>query len=148
MQSESAPEMLHRTLRSRSDGEVWLEYLKPDQVEGMIESGDQAALAELATHYDGVLGNPDLQSISGSRGFIVTRELLHQFSDQASEVSEPVLVAPLQSERAQSEGAQSGNSKAVVEPTEEAESLKLPEPERLPVPAPEGLPQSEPDPNA
>jgi hypothetical protein len=78
-QLRSACEQLSRSLAARADGEMWLEFLAPERIQSWIDEGDTEALAELLTHYDGVVGNPEYRSISSAKGFATTRSLLRQY---------------------------------------------------------------------
>jgi hypothetical protein len=78
-QLRSACQQLSRSLSTRQDGDVWMDYLAPDEISQWIASGNSAALRELLTHYDGVVGNPQLRSIAAVGGFATTRSLLRQY---------------------------------------------------------------------
>jgi hypothetical protein len=90
-QLRSASQQLSRSLSTRRDGDVWMEYLAPDRISQWMASGNSAELHELLTHYDGVVGNPQLSSIAAARGFATTRSLLRQYVSQHAESAEPLV---------------------------------------------------------
>ena len=76
-QLRAAAEVLAQTLAVRQDGDVWLEYLGPQQIIEAIDLGrPPASLQDLVIHYDGVVSNRSLVSIQSARGFAETRDLL------------------------------------------------------------------------
>ena len=87
-----AAERLRQSLASRpGDGDVWLEYLNPEAVIDSLDVTNQAdperqkVLAELASHYEGVAGNPELRHVSIASGFDRTRQLLRIWVERFSE---------------------------------------------------------------
>ena len=70
---------LHRSLRQRADGAIWLDYLAPESISSAVQRSDQAALRSLLNHYEGVVHNPQLASIQAAPGFAATHALLRQF---------------------------------------------------------------------
>ncbi|MCO8123060.1 hypothetical protein NHH03_15035 [Stieleria sp. TO1_6] len=80
----SAAQILQQGLQRRSDdADVWLDYLRPDLIIAAAESRSATTeLAELRRHYDGVVMNPDLESIVRLRGFSQTRRQLGAWLDQ------------------------------------------------------------------
>ena len=113
-QLRSAAQELMRTLAAGQNGGAWMAYLEPHQISQLIDSGDSAALRELLTRYDGLIGNPQRKVIVAASGFAATRSLLRQYVSQPMELNEPF----------------------VEEPT--VESLPLPEPKAVPESLPLG----------
>ncbi|WP_146524642.1 hypothetical protein [Novipirellula artificiosorum] len=74
-------EVLSHALSEGGHGEAWMDYLAPDRIHSLVESGNALALRELLTHYDGVVANPGLGPIATASGFAETRGLLHQMLD-------------------------------------------------------------------
>jgi len=81
-----AAEQLRQSLLSRrDDGDVWLDYLNPDLIiDALLEADDLSpetfdAIGELLPRYDGVVGNPQLRSVTQTSGFARTRSLLRQW---------------------------------------------------------------------
>ncbi len=89
-----ACQQLSHSLSIRPDGEAWLAYLAPHQINELLASGNSAGLRELLTHYDGVVGNPQLQSIVAANGFGTTRSLLRQYVSQTTGLAEPFVTTP------------------------------------------------------
>ncbi len=79
---QSSAQRLRSHLAKRQDGEVWINYLSPDQIETMIESDDRKGIQKLMTHYDGVVANGELGHIVRAPGFTQTRSLLRQYLSQ------------------------------------------------------------------
>ena len=79
----ASAQQLKRSLSvRRDDSDIWLDYLGPDRIIATIERGESpGSLRALLTNYDGVVGNPDLSSISRANGFRQTHQLLRSFVD-------------------------------------------------------------------
>ena len=88
-QLRSASEELSRSLLARRDGDAWMAYLAPHRIIELTTSGNSAELRELLTHYDGVVGNPQMGSVAAASGFVATRNLLRQYVSQSTEVIQP-----------------------------------------------------------
>ncbi len=77
--------------RRRDDGDVWLDYLSPDQIIAAIDQGlPPENVLKLLQNFDGVVSNPELRSIATADGFSDTRRLLRQWVETAT-VAEPEL---------------------------------------------------------
>jgi len=79
---------LAAALSSRSDGEIWLEYLQPERV---AESSDPGELAELILRYRGVMSNPDLAWLADEDGF---QQVLQQLSAISRESDAAAMESP------------------------------------------------------
>jgi hypothetical protein len=72
-----AAETLRRTLASRRDGDVWLDYLQPETIIMAADSGwPTPELNNLRTRFDGVTMNRELAAITRLPGFPQTQRLL------------------------------------------------------------------------
>ncbi len=89
-QLRAATEQLIRSLSTRQDADVWMVYLAPDKIEPLIASGNLAELRKLLSHYDGVVGNPQLRPIATASGFAATRSFLQAQVGQLSGRAEPL----------------------------------------------------------
>jgi hypothetical protein len=84
-QLRSASQQLSHSLSKSQNGDGWMEYLRPHEIDRLVASGESAKLRELLTHYDGVVGNPKLKSIMATSGFAATRSLLRQYVSQVAQ---------------------------------------------------------------
>jgi hypothetical protein len=133
---------LQQSLSVQRDGEIWTNYLTPNRIVAAIEQGNQASLAGLTDHYDGVAGNPQLAWLANLDGFAATRSLLHQYvgslnttQGAATQPQATESQAPEQSQTV--EQAQEGPSQSPADPAPaEPEPAPLPLPTPLPAPAP------------
>jgi hypothetical protein len=89
-QLQSAAQQLVRGLSTRQDADVWMVYLAPDKIDQLIATGNVSELRELLSHYDGVVGNPQLRAIATTSGFAATRNLLDQYLSQLAEPTPPL----------------------------------------------------------
>jgi hypothetical protein len=94
LQLRSATQQLSQSLTARQDGDAWMHYLAPHRVDALIQSGNSAELRELLTHYEGVLGNPQLRHITALNGFTATITLLRQYVGHSMELAEPLSDEP------------------------------------------------------
>ncbi len=80
-QLRDAAQRLAMSLSSRrDDADVWLDYLGPQRIIETIDQGESPErLSDLLINYQGVVGNPNLSSISRAPGFSLTLELLGPF---------------------------------------------------------------------
>ncbi|MGI9473529.1 MAG: hypothetical protein ACR2NZ_18450 [Rubripirellula sp.] len=122
---QASTEQLNRTLQTSQHGESWIEYLSPNEIPSLIAAGNIRRLRELLTHYDGVVGNPQLRNIANAKGFADTRGLLQQ-----------VLTQPVQQPQPSGNPLQRDPTPAPPTPAPPAPQ-RLPVPETLPAPAPE-----------
>lgn len=81
IQLKIASETLSRSLSAQQHGDAWLNYLGPQRISQYVAVGNLAAVAELIRRYDGVVANPELQSIMAVDGFAATRQLLHRYAE-------------------------------------------------------------------
>lgn len=90
----SAPEQLARGLSELDDGGAWIEFLAPNRVREFIAQGDAEPLTELLSRYDGIINNPEMESIVRITGFQETRSLLRQYVGRPveSQVEEPSIL--------------------------------------------------------
>ena len=102
------------SLHAEEHGQSWIDYLSPGEIPALVAAGETAKLRELLTHYDGVVGNPQLRSVAKKRGFAETHGLLRHILSQRGRSSDRSL------ERKPGKRPQ-----------------RLPVPETLPAPAPE-----------
>lgn len=101
---DTGPSQLANSLAGRQDGEAWVEFLAPEQIERVLSEGNVDQINEMLSRYDGVAQNSDLRAISNLPGFQATRELLRQqasiqaapeeieFEPQLDKLSEPVQI--------------------------------------------------------
>jgi hypothetical protein len=93
-QLRSASRRLSQNLSVRKNGHTWMEYLAPDRISLLIATGNTAELRELLTHYDGVVGNPQLRIVAEAHGFGATRILLKQYVSQSAASAKPLIDEP------------------------------------------------------
>lgn len=109
---------LTQALQKRADRKLWMEFLKPDEIHGMIHDNDSNGLSELLAHYDAIANDADMQDLVATPGFKQTHQLLRSNVNQVPQAT----VSP-------------------INPTE-VDGDNLPEfkdlPELLPPPAPQG----------
>lgn len=66
------------SLQAEQHGQSWIEYLTPGEIPALVAAGETGKLRELLTHYDGVVGNPQLRSVAMTKGFAETHGLLRK----------------------------------------------------------------------
>jgi hypothetical protein len=119
--------------RRGNDGDIWLDYLAPGKIVKAIDQGLPAdSLRELMRSYDGVVGNPELRSVSSADGFAQTRRLLHQWVETAGVASEPQVGRTRNLEPTKSEQRGAGDAGPSFEEVPAEESI-------LDDPAPAGV---------
>jgi hypothetical protein len=93
----ASAQQLKRSLSLRGDdSDIWLDYLGPDRIIANIDRGESpGSLRTVLINYDGVVGNPDLSSISRASGFRQTHQLLRDFVDRPSAASDTPMELPL-----------------------------------------------------
>ncbi len=74
-QLRSAAQELMRTLAAGQNGAAWMAYLEPHRISQLVDRGDSAALSELLTRYDGLIGNPQRKVIVAASGFAHNEKL-------------------------------------------------------------------------
>lgn len=81
----ASAERLARSLaQRRDDSDVWLNYLRPDQIIAVIDGdGSPESLNDLLMNYEGVTGNSQLSEIWIVDGFRQTHQRLAQYLQQA-----------------------------------------------------------------
>ncbi|MGI9472608.1 MAG: hypothetical protein ACR2NZ_13795 [Rubripirellula sp.] len=146
-----AAEALARSLAVRQDGDVWLDYLGPQQIIETIDLGrSPESLRTLVINYDGVMSNGSLAAIRSARGFAETRDLLKLFVSEA--VVPASAGAPGAGAARPDAGAARPDAAVRVQPVptpsapnrEESLPLPAPAPEDATEPAPENTPEPAP----
>lgn len=138
----SAQQLKRSLLLRRDDSDIWLDYLGPDRIIATIEGGESpGSLRTLLINYDGVVGNPDLWSITRASGFSQTHQLLRDFADRPSEASDTPMETPLSnggSILVPGPDAESKGQTSAVKPAEKgwAEDENKAGVEELPLPLP------------
>ncbi len=74
----SAPDRLAHSLAGQKDGDVWLEFLMPDQVAAIIAEGNDERIRDLLGRYEGIQNSAELKGISEQDGFAATINLLRE----------------------------------------------------------------------
>lgn len=122
----------------RDDSDVWLEYLAPDRIVQAIDSSAApSSLRDLLVHYEGVIGNSSLQSISGSNGFLDTLQLLRSYVNRPADSGAPTTVEGTATEPA----AAVANPATAVRPADNGGDQKANQgTEELPLPPPVATP--------
>ena len=82
--------LLTDSIRGLDDADVWMDYLKPDQVARAMEAGDKTSLNRLAMAFTGVAANPKLARISSLPGFNETMQTLGSFLEPGTNAPAPI----------------------------------------------------------
>ncbi len=131
----SAMQLSHSFSTRRDDADIWLDYLRPEEIIATIDRGDSLrSLSELLKNYDGVAGNSELTSIWSIDGFWQTHRLLRELIQSSRSVpanpsapGEPTLAEPLPAESSAKEPVPpaTGEKEAMPVPAPVAEETSL-----------------------
>lgn len=101
----SAAQLQHSLEARRDDGDVWIDYLQPQQLMALAQNGvTTEKLALLLNNYEGVVGNPSLSSIWSAAGFRETYDLLRKYVGAADQLV-PTPSNPVSAERSPADQA-------------------------------------------
>ena len=64
-----------------------MEFLKPDEIHGMIHDNDSNGLSELLAHYDAIANDADMQDLVATPGFKQTHQLLRSNVNQVPQAT-------------------------------------------------------------
>lgn len=81
-----------QALQKRADRQLWMDFLKPDEIHGLIHDNDNEALSELLAHYDAIANDADMQDLVSTPGFSQTHQLLRSNVNQLRQTT----VSPIQ----------------------------------------------------
>lgn len=75
----TAGNALAQALAARQGGDVWVEFLRPQELAGLAQAGDTATLTRVLQRFDGTRANGQLAWLNNVAGFAATQDLLRQW---------------------------------------------------------------------